>query len=275
MRGRHRLWVLCEVLEVTPSGYQAWKRRGLCQRRKEDERLGQEIEKLFDQSGCALGSPKIYHQMKAKGFNVGLNRVARLMAERGLVARANRVYRPHAHQEKYFASFKNTAIDVIPTQANQVWVGDVTYLKVNDQWRYLAVVLDKFSRRVIGWSLSHKRDVSLSLKAVKNAARKRLMGSGMYFHSDKGSEYLATRYRNWLEDHGIEQSVNRKGTMNDNANMESFFQHLKAERLHKEEFYSDRELRSVITEYVAFYNQRRPHQSLNYDTPVEFEARMA
>lgn len=275
MRSEYSLKVLCEVLDVKRAGYHAWKRRGVSKRALEDDQLAKEIEAIFDQSGGALGSPKVHHQMRAKGFKVGVNRVARLMRERGLVARSRRVHPPHPHADRFFASFENTAREVELSEPNQVWVGDVTYLKVNGQWRYLAVVLDKFSRRVLGWSLSTKRDVKLSLTAIKAAARKRLTRAGMFFHSDKGSEYLATKYRKWLECNGIVQSVNRKGVMNDNAEMESFFQHLKAERLHSKEFFTERELRSVITEYVAFYNHRRPHQSLDYQTPVEFEARMA
>ena len=153
-------------------------------------------------------------------------------------------------------------------------MGDVTYLRVNGEQRYLAMVLDKFSRKIVGWSLSSKRNAELSLTALKQAAKKRVIKAGLYFHSDRGAEYLASKYRDWMESKGIIQSVNRKGTMNDNAEMESFFRQFKTERIHKNEFVTERELRSVIVEYVRFYNQKRIHSSLNYMTPMQYEANM-
>ncbi len=135
--------------------------------------------------------------------------------------------------------------------------------------------MDKFSRRIIGWSLSKKRDAELSLTAFKRATNKRLIQSGLYFHSDRGSEYVATKYQTWLRNNGVIQSMNRKGVMNDNAEMESFFHHFKAERIHKNEFTTEKELRAVIIKYVGFYNKRRMHSSLGYITPDEYEAGIA
>ena len=137
------------------------------------------------------------------------------------------------------------------------------------------MILDKFSRRVVGWSLSKRRNVDLSLTAFKRAASKRLVQSGLYFHSDRGSEYVATKYQKWLKDHGVIQSMNRKGVMNDNAEMESFFHQFKAERIHKNEYTTEKELRAVIIEYVGFYNRKRIHSSLDYMTPDEYEVSMA
>lgn len=136
------------------------------------------------------------------------------------------------------------------------------------------MILDKFSRRVVGWSLSTRRNVELSLAAFKQAAKKRLVQPGLYFHSDRGAEYVATKYRNWLEDNGVIQSMNRKGVMNDNAEMESFFHQFKAERIHRNEYMTEKELRAVIIEYVGFYNRKRIHSSLNYMTPDAYEVRM-
>ncbi len=200
--------------------------------------------------------------------------MARLMREIGLKARCARIYRCHAKMDRFYASIRNEIHELEATGPDQIWVGDVTYLRVNEEWRYLAVILDKFSRRVVGWSLSKRRNVDLSLAAFKRAARKRLVQTGLYFHSDRGAEYVATKYRNWLKDSGVIQSMNRKGMMNDNAEMESFFHQFKAERIHRNEYVTEKELRAVVIEYVGFYNKRRLHSSLGYMTPDEYEVRL-
>lgn len=196
------------------------------------------------------------------------------MQANDLKARCARIYRNHSKMDRFYASISNEIKDVKASKPNQVWVGDVTYLRVNKEWRYLAVILDKFSRRVIGWSLSKKRNVDLTLTAFKRASKNRLNQSSLYFHSDRGAEYVANKYRQWLEANGVVQSMNCKGVMNDNAEMESFFHHFKAERLHRNEYMTEKELRAVIIEYVGFYNQKRLHASLNYMSPVEYEVKM-
>jgi transposase InsO family protein len=229
---------------------------------------------VFGEYDGIYGSPKVHQVLVQEGLIVGVNRVARLMHEHDLKARCARIYRSHAKLDRFYASIRNQIYDLVATGPDQIWVGDVTYLRVNGEWRYLAVILDKFSRRVVGWSLSKRRDAELSLTTFKHAAKKRLVQSGLYFHSDRGAEYVATRYRTWLKDNGVIQSMNRKGVMNDNAEIESFFHQFKAERIHRNEYVTEKELRSVIIEYVGFYNQKRIHSSLNYMTPNEYEVRM-
>lgn len=196
------------------------------------------------------------------------------MQENDLKARCARIYRNHSKMDRFYASIKNEICDLEATGPNQIWVGDVTYLRVNDEWRYLAVIMDKFSRKIVGWSLSKKRNADLSLAAFKRAARNRLLQAGLYFHSDRGAEYVANKYRDWLKKNGVIQSMNRKGVMNDNAEMESFFHQFKAERLHRNEYVAEKELRAVIIEYIRFYNQKRIHSSLSYLTPNNFEVVM-
>lgn len=229
---------------------------------------------MFGEYKGIYGSPKVHQVLVQEGLAIGVNRVARIMHEHGLKARCARIYRSHAQLDRFYASIRNQVHDLEATGPDQIWVGDVTYLKVNGEWRYLAVILDKFSRRVVGWSLSKRRNVDLSLAAFKQAAKKRLVQPGLYFHSDRGAEYVATRYRDWLKDNGVIQSMNRKGVMNDNAEMESFFHQFKAERIHKNEYVTEKELRAVIMEYVGFYNRKRIHSSLDYMTPDEYEVRM-
>ena len=265
---------MCEVYDVSRFGYASWIRRGQSAREKQDIELTEKIERVFYEFDGIYGSPKVHVELQNAGETVGLNKVARLMHDAELKARAARIYRSHATLDRFYASFKNEIHDLGATGPDQIWVGDVTYLYVNGEPRYLAVILDKYSRRIVGWSLSKKRNAELTLTAARNAANKRVVGVGLYFHSDRGQEYLATKYRNWLKDKGIIQSANRKGVMNDNAEMESFFRQFKTERIHRNEFVTEKELRAVIVEYVRFYNQKRTHSSLNYMTPAQYEVRM-
>ncbi len=274
-RGEYPLTLLCRVYDVSRFGYYSWRSRGLSAHAKKDRELSEHIERIFDKVKGIYGSPKIHQSLKREHINVGLNRVARLMKNIGLKARCSRIYRNHSKMDRFYASISNEINEKKASKPNQIWVGDVTYLRVNKEWRYLAVILDKYSRRVIGWSLSTKRNVELSLTAFKRAAKNRLLQPGLYFHSDRGAEYVANKYKQWLKKNGVIQSMNRKGVMNDNAEMESFFHHFKAERLHKNEYTTERELRAAIIEYIGFYNQRRIHESLGYMTPVEYEVKMA
>ena len=238
---------------------------------KKDLELKESIEKLFCEVNGIYGSPKIYELLKQDGVFVGENRVARLMQENNLKARCARIYKNNTRMDRFYASIGNKIHELEATGPNQIWVGDVTYLRANNEWRYLAMILDKYSRKIVGWSLSTKRNADLSLTAFKRAATNRLLQAGLYFHSDRGSEYVAHKYQKWLKKNGVIQSMNRKGVMNDNAEMESFFHQFKAERLHKNEYTTEKELRAVIIEYVGFYNRKRIHSSLGYLTPNDYE----
>jgi len=262
---------MCDVYDVSTRGYHSWKERGISRHTLKDKEILNGIEKIFFDVNGIYGSPKIHAALKSQGVHVGKNRIARLMRENRLKARCARLCRSHAKMDRFYASIRNNIHEIEATGPDQIWVGDVTYLRANDEWRYLAIILDKFSRRIVGWSLSEKRNSDLSLSAFKNAAKKRLVTSGLYFHSDRGAEYVAFKYRNWLKDNGVIQSMNRKGVMNDNAEMESFFHSFKVERIHKNDFVTEKELRATIIEYVGFYNQKRIHSSLNYMTPNDYE----
>jgi transposase InsO family protein len=266
---------MCKVYDVSARGYHSWKTRGRSARDQKDLELLMYIERIFGDVDGIYGSPKMSEALRREGFIVGENRVARLMRENSMKARSARIYRNHKKMDRFYASIGNEIRELEATGPDQIWVGDVTYLRANDEWRYLAMILDKYSRRIVGWSLSHKRNVDLSLKVFKQAAKKRMVTSGLYFHSDRGAEYVAFRYQKWLKDHGVIQSMNRKGIMNDNAEMESFFHSFKAERIHKNEFVTEKELRAVIIEYVGFYNSKRLHSSLDYMTPNEYEVSWA
>lgn len=263
---------MCRVYGVTRDGFNAWKRRGRSQRRQEDEVLYEEIRSVFQESGEIYGSPKITEQLKAKGYRISKKRVARLMQENGLVARRATIYRKKPRQYYTITAAPMLDIGFLASAPDKVWVGDITYLRVDGEWCYLAVVMDKFSRRIVGWSLGRERTAHLAWLAFQKALERRKPGGGLVFHTDRGIEYRANEFANRLARRGIRQSMNRPGKMNDNAFMESFFANFKAERIHKRrEFKTEQSLRKVIVEYVDFYNNRRSHSSIGYLTPTEFE----
>jgi transposase InsO family protein len=264
--------MMCALYGVTRGGFYAWRRRQPSERTSEDARLIERIRQVHQQSRGYYGSPRVVRQLRCEGEAVGRRRVARLMRHARLQGRsARRYHRSMVRQRAFFASVPNQQRAQVTQTPNQVWVGDVTYLKVAGQWRYLAVVMDRHSRRVLGWSLSTRRDAALTSEALRHSVRKRQPASGLLFHSDRGIEYAAFDYRNELARLGIMQSMNRPGQMNDNAHMESFFHSMKAEDLYGRRFDNDEQLRRALRSYIAFYNQQRLHSALRYLSPASFE----
>ena len=264
--------MMCALYGVTRGGFYAWQRRQPSARTSQDARLTERIRQVHAQSRGYYGSPRVARQLRCEGESVGRRRVARLMRGARLQGRsARRYHRSMVRQRAFFASAPNQQRAQMVQAPNQVWVGDVTYLKVAGQWRYLAVVMDRHSRRVLGWSLSMRRDAALTRDALRHSVRKRQPAPGLMFHSDRGIEYAAFEYRNELARLGIMQSMNRPGKMNDNAHMESFFHSMKAEDLHGRRFDNDEQLRQALRSYIEFYNQQRLHSALRYLSPVAFE----
>ena len=264
--------MMCALYGVTRGGFYAWQSRQPSERVSQDARLTERIREVHAQSRGYYGSPRVMRQLNCEGESVGRRRVARLMRGARLQGRsARRYHRSMVRQRAFFASVPNQQRATVTQAPNQVWVGDVTYLKVAGRWRYLAVVMDRHSRRVLGWSLSARRDAALTSDALRHSARKRAPAPGLMFHSDRGIEYAAFDYRDQLARLGITQSMNRPGKMNDNAHMESFFHSMKAEDLHGRRFDSDAQLRQALRSYIAFYNQQRLHSALCYLSPVTFE----
>ncbi len=265
--------MMCALYGVTRGGFYAWQQRQPSERAQRDARLIEQVRQVHERSRSYYGSPRVTGQLRREGIVVGRRRVARLMRLVGLQGRSARLYRrSKVAQRAFFASVPRIQF-IEPSAPNQLWVGDVTYLKVAGQWRYLATVMDRHSRRIVGWSLSHRRDAALTRCALRQAARNRAPAPGLVFHSDRGVEYAAFEFRDELRRFGILQSMNRPGKMNDNAHMESFFHSMKAEELYGKVFADDEQLRRTLTSYIAFYNQQRLHSALRYLPPAAFEQR--
>lgn len=263
---------MCRLYGVTRAGYYAWRRRQPSARAQRDAVLIEQIRAIHAAHDGNYGSPRIHGALVLAGERLGRKRVARLMRADRLRGKVADLYRSRAGVKAFFTSIPNRQLDVLADAPNRVWVGDVTYLRLGKVWRFLAVVADKHSRRIVGWALRGRRDVSLTLAALRRATHQRRPRPGLVFHSDRGIEYAAEPYRESLREHGIVQSMNRPARMNDNAHMESFFHSMKAELHYKLDVATDAKLRAVITGYIDYYNERRGHTSLAHLSPAAFEA---
>ena len=267
---------MCRMYSVTREGYYAWKRRGPCARQLEDEALYDLILEVFQQSGSLYGSPKVTAALKLQGHKVSKKRVARIMQDHGLRARRACIYRQRPGLHHFIHSVPNGSLDVRADAPDRVWVGDITYLKLNDEWRYLAVVMDKYSRKILGWALGEQRTAKLTWQAFQRALASRRPKPGLLFHTDRGIEYRAHEFAARLARRGVVQSMNRPRRMNDNAFMESFFANFKAERIHRAAaFTCETVLKATIENYIEFYNNRRLHSSIGYTAPSQYEQQAA
>jgi transposase InsO family protein len=264
---------LCEWLDVSRSGYYAWLKRPISARALSDAVLLQNIRKVFSDNHETYGSPRVFHALKRAGIKTSGKRVARLMRENGLRARAINTYSRPAKIKFFYKEIQNERKNIDkPTGINQQWSGDITYLKVGAKWHYLAVVIDLFSRRVIGWAFGKNKSTELTLKALRLAIKKRQPVNRVLFHTDRGAEYRAHNVQEYLKRHNINASMNRPGCCTDNAEVESFFHSLKADLIRGKRFETMSKLHSKLKGYLNyFYNRQRLHSSLGYKTPVEYE----
>jgi putative transposase len=270
----HAVRTLCRVLEVSRSGFYAWSRRPASQRSVDDSRIVAEVAAVFDEHKGRYGSVRITTELSDKGVRVGRHRVRRLMRQASLRARRRRRWirttdSRHAYPIAPNLLARNFTIDA----PNRAWVGDITYLPTKTGWLYLAVVIDLYSRAVVGWSMSQRIDGKLTLDALDAALGRRCVKPGLIAHSDRGSQYAATEYQQRLQQHGLVCSMSRKGDCWDNAVAESFFGTLKLELLGDDQVFADQATaQRLVFEYIeAYYNRRRRHSTLGYVSPAAYE----
>lgn len=277
LESEHSVARLCQVLEISRSGFYARQARGTCARRREDARLLALVRASHEQSTRRYGSPRVHEDLRALGERTSRKRVARLMSQEGLVARRRRRFRAttqsrHGHELAPNRLARRFAV----RRVDRVWTADITHIWTREGWLYLAVVMDLCSRRIVGWQSGARLDESLTLQALEKALATRRPSQRLLHHSDRGRQYASARYRGLLARHGILRSMSRKGDCWDNAPTESFFSTLEFEQLRGWMPKTRAEATGGLFEYIeGFYNRRRRHSSLGYQSPEEFERRAA
>jgi putative transposase len=263
--------VMCEVLGVSRSGFYGWVSRPESARAAEDRALAAEIRASHEGSRGRYGSPRVRAELRAHGRRVGRKRVARLMCGMGLSARRKRRFRRTTDSAHAFPVAPNLlGRDFEASAPDRVWLADLTYIRTRAGWLYLAVVLDLFSRRVVGWAMADHLGHELALAALDMAIARRRPAAGLVHHSDRGVQYAAHGYRRRLREHGMLCSMSRKGDCWDNAPMESFFATLKGELVEERDYLTRDEARADVFQYVeGFYNRRRLHSGIGYLTPEQ------
>ena len=266
---------MCRVYEVTCAGFYAWRSRERSERERQNDALVGRIRRVHQASRGYYGSPRVYQALRKQGCSASENRVARVMRAHRIKARVATIRYTNPALKRFFAGARNEQLEMDLNRIDQVWVGDITYLKMGSIYRYLAVVMDKYSRRVLGWAYGKRKDVALTLRALNRAVRCRRPERGLIFHTDRGIEYAAGAFKARLAELGITQSMNRPGKVTDNAYIESFFHSMKTDIVHGLVFTEDRQIESAVRGYVPFYNGIRLHSSLNYVSPATYEQQMA
>ncbi len=277
LRKEYPISVLCETLGVSLSGYYAWKKRPLSQHQLEDQQLAKHIHTVYDACRQVYGSPRIHAELRDQGIRISRKRVARLMREQGLSAcrRRHRTITTHSEPGARVAPNRLNQ-EFTASRPNEQWTGDITAIWTYEGWLYLAVVLDLYSRRVIGWAMAATQDETLIEQAFRMALLGRQPSTGLLFHSDRGSQYTSDAYQAILTDVGATVSMSRTGNCYDNAVTESFFGTLKGECIDGTSFQTRGQARQAIFEYVeCFYNRVRRHSSLGYISPAAFEQRVS
>jgi len=276
---RHRsVWptrTMCRVMEVSPSGFYEWLGRTPSQRSQDDSRLTRLIRESFELSDRTYGSPRVWHDLRALGEACGKNRVSRLMQLAKLQARRKRRRLPGdtaSRLENHIAP-NHLQRDFQADGPNQKWVADFTYIWTAEGWLYAAAVMDLYSRRIVGWSMSETMQAKMVSDALLMALWRRGKPSALMHHSDQGSQYTSDDFQNLLKAQGITCSMSRRGECWDNAAMESFFSSLKTERLSRKVYRTREDARADVFDYIErFYNPLRKHSKLNFLSPIQFES---
>jgi len=268
---------LCKVLGVSQSGYFAWRSRPASRRQRDDLVLLAHVRSAFVLSNGTYGSPRMTRELQDQGLRVGRRRTARLMRENGLRARQPRRFRRTTDSLHAFPVAPNLLDqDFTASGPNEKWGADISYIWTQEGWLYLAVVIDLYARRVVGWAVSDRLHKELALAALRRALAVRRPATGLIHHSDRGSQYCSIEYQAELRKHGLLISMSGKGNCYDNSMVETFFKTLKSELVWRTRFQTRSEAREALARYIdGFYNPTRRHSALDFVSPAQFERRTA
>lgn len=263
---------MCGALGVSRSGFHAWLNRAPSQRARDDEVIGARVKTSHIASYRTYGARRVWHDLLAEGISCGLHRVERLMRQQGLRARPRRRGLPKDQGERSVIAGNVLDRQFTADGPNQKWVADFTYIWTAEGWLYVAAVIDLFSRRVVGWSMSDAMTAQLVTDALIMAIWRRGKPDALLHHSDQGSQYTSEQFQRLMADNGVTCSMSRSGNCWDNAAMESFFSSLKTERIGKKVYRSRAQARADVFDYIeCFYNPTRRHSTLGYLSPIDFE----
>ena len=273
-KGNFSVAALCRLLGVSRQGYYAFERRPASPHANREQLLRERVRTLHTESKGTYGSPRLHAALRREGTRVGKHRVERALRSMGLQGRSRRRWRVTTRANPTHPVVGNSlARDFSASRPNERWVTDISYVWTDEGWCYLAVILDLFSRAVVGWALDTTLSTRLPLTALDMAIRRRKPSAGLLHHSDRGCQYTSAEYRAALAELGVTVSMSRKGNCWDNAVAESFFATLKTELVYRRTWPARFELRAAIFEYIeVFYNRRRLHSSIGYKTPAEHES---
>jgi putative transposase len=271
---RFAVRLMCRTLRVSPAGYYAWRRGPEPRHQAANRRLLTEIRAFHERSDRTYGSPRITRDLREAGHPVSENRVARVMRAHAIRAKTVKKWRATTNSSHALPVAENTLNRAFSVNApDRVWAGDITYLWTEEGWLYLAIVLDLYSRAVIGWAMGPRLTAALAQDALTMALWRRKPATGLLHHSDRGVQYAARDYQRLLGEHGIACSMSRKGNCWDNAVVESFFRTLKVERVYHRRYQTRDEAKQDVFQWIeVFYNRQRRHSTLGYRSPAEFEA---
>lgn len=265
---------VCSVLGVSRSGYYAWLQRKPSKRQRANEQLWPLIVQAHKEARGTYGSPRVTNALKQSKHHCGRHRVARLMRLHGLRGVKKRPFHPRTTQSHHSLPIAPNRLKDrgAPTQPNEVWVSDITYIPTAEGWLYLAAVMDLCSRKIVGWATANHLKTSLVEQALKRALNSRRAPPGLLHHSDRGCQYASDHYHQLLQSHGLLPSMSAAGHCYDNAAMESFFSTLKTELIHRQQWLTHAEVNLALFDYLEiFYNRQRLHSALNYQSPASFE----
>ncbi len=274
-RNQYPVRMMCRLLEVSRSGYYAWRVRPESERAKTDRQLTRVIRRIHTDSDGVYGSPKIRDELKDEGFHYGRHKVARLMRKAGLQGCPKRRFKVTTQSDPTHPVADNLLQQDFSAEGpNERWASDITYISTHEGWLYLAVVMDLYSRRIVGWSMNRWISRHLVIDALNMAIDQRLPGKNLIHHSDRGSQYTSDDFRKRLDERGIQCSMSARGNCYDNAVVESFFGLLKRERVNRTRYLTRDDATADIFDYIErFYNRKRRHGRLGMISPAAFEKR--